>query len=121
MADVSILPATEVDFGEFTRVLNEAYQDYYVPLDMDAAQLRDNIARYNTLMTASRVATVDGATVGLGMLAQRGKRGWIGGVGVVEPYRRQGIGRKLMDGLLSAAREIDVDTVQLEVIAKNNR
>ncbi|MEM6282049.1 MAG: GNAT family N-acetyltransferase [Chloroflexota bacterium] len=121
MADVSILPATEVDFGEFTRALNESYKDYYVPLNMDVAQLRDNIARYNTVMSASQVATVDGNVVGLGMLAQRGKRGWIGGVGVIEGYRRQGIGRQLMHGLLAAAREIALETVQLEVIMKNTR
>ena len=41
-------------------------------------------------MSASRVAMHDDTVVGMGLLGVRQQRGWIGGMGVVPHYRRQG-------------------------------
>lgn len=116
---ITLAPATAINFVDFTALLNDTYRDYYVPLDMGVQQLRERVARDNINMQASRVALADGVPVALGMLAQRGARGWIGGVGVLHSYRRQGIGERIMRALLDEARANGIKQVQLEVIRQN--
>ncbi len=114
-----IVSAADIPFRQFTHLLNESYKDYYIPLDMDVRQLRERVARDDIDLVASKVALLGGLPIGLGMLAQRGHRGWIGGVGVLREHRRRGVGRQLMEALLNAAREKGVQHVQLEVIRQN--
>ncbi len=114
-----IVSAADIPFRQFTHLLNESYQDYYMPLDMDVRQLRERVARDDIDLVASKVALRDGLPVGLGMLAQRGLRGWIGGVGVLREHRRKGVGRQLMDALIASARSNGVQQLQLEVIQQN--
>lgn len=119
MTPVQIVPATEIAFSDFTALLNAAYQDYYVPLDMSVRQLRERVARDDIDMTASQVALLAGEPVGMGMLALRGQRAWIGGVGVLPSHRGHGIGRGVMEALLGAGRDGGAQHVQLEVIRQN--
>lgn len=116
---LDIVPATEISFVDFTALLNDTYRDYYVPLDMNVRQLRERVARDDIDLGASRVALADSTPVALGMLAQRQQNGWIGGVGVLPRYRRQGIGEGIMRALLDAARSNGIRQVSLEVIRQN--
>ena len=68
---------------------------------------------------ASRVASRDGALVGLANLGIRYEDGWIGGVGVVPEARRSGIGEALMDAVHEEARSRALRRVWLEVIFEN--
>jgi GNAT superfamily N-acetyltransferase len=111
---------SDIDFREFTATFNRAYSDYYVPISMTVSSFRALMTRDDLDMEAS-VAAIDdkGAIIGTGLLGIRGKQGWIGGMGVVPEYRRQGIGRQMMIYLLERAREHGLDQVKLEVIDKN--
>jgi len=69
---------------------------------------------------SSSVAVLDGnKIVGLSMMAARPPYGWIGGVGVIPSYRRQGIARRMIAHLLGCARQQQLQYVSLEVIDKN--
>ena len=116
---ISLLSASQIDFADFLDTFNAAYQDYYVPLQMELEPMRQLIHRDAVDMEASRVALGDGEPVGVGMLAVRDDAGWIGGLGIVPSHRGQGIGRQITVSLLDAARERGVRRVQLEVIDKN--
>lgn len=118
---LQIRSAIDIPFPTYASLLNESYQDYYVPMDMNAPKLREYVARDDINLSASRVALKDEVPVGLGMLAQRGARGWIGGVGVLPSHRQGGIGRKIMGALLDEARQRGIEQVQLEVIRQNTR
>jgi hypothetical protein len=57
--------------------------------------------------------------VGFAFLGIRGRRGWIGGTGVVPAARRQGVGDAVMRAVLDEARRLGLDEVWLEVLVQN--
>lgn len=116
---IRIQPADSVPRQELLAALNAAYADYYVPIHLTSAALEDMLRRESVHLAASRVAVAGSRVVGLGLLAARGVHGWIGGMGVIPAYRRQGVGRELMRGLLGAARSLGLERLQLEVITQN--
>ncbi len=118
---IQLLPADQVDFRRFTSVLNRAYADYYVPLNMTSDELRMSITQDDIHLGRSCVAVDGEQLVGLAMLAIRGDQGWIGGVGVIPHYRGQGIGRQIMTYILDQARDAHLRQVRLEVITINKR
>src|SRR5690349_10931795 len=69
----------------------------------------------------SRIAWRDDRPIGLAMLAVRGARAWVGGMGVATEARRAGVGEQLMRALLDSARAAGVKRVQLEVLEANTR
>lgn len=119
MSGIILRPVTEVDFKRFTDAFNYAYSDYFVPIVMTATTFNALIRRDNLSLSGSVAAVLDGKIVGTGLLGIREKRGWIGGLGVTPPYRKQGIGRAMMLYLLREAQVRGLETVHLEVIEKN--
>jgi len=117
---IGLLPTINVDFGNLTKAFNLAYSDYLVPLQLSEEQLRNTHHQTDTNMQLSLAALVNGKIVGMGFLCVRQQRGWIGGMGVIPEYRRYGIGREIMNGLIGNARKIGIKTVQLEVIEGND-
>jgi GNAT superfamily N-acetyltransferase len=99
--------------------LNHAYRNYYRPLHMTPGSFTDMLAREAVALDQS-VAALDGErVVGMALLGVRPPRAWIGGVGVIPPFRRQGIARAMTGHLLDRARRLGLESVQLEVITQN--
>lgn len=119
MPEITYCAVSDVDFDAFTQSFNQAYSDYYVPIVMTPGSFRSLMARDNLEMDASVVALDGEAIVGTGLLGIRDHNGWIGGMGVIPAYRRQGIARRMMHYLLDRAREHQIDSVKLEVIEAN--
>ncbi len=105
--------------GERAELFNAAYEGYLVPFHVDEAMLVFMDEAFDLDLDASLVADRDGSGVGLGNLGVRGEDAWIGGVGVVPPARRSGVGETLMRALHEQARERGVRRVWLEVIVEN--
>ncbi len=116
---MTILPATHVQREELIGALNAAYADYFVPIHLTPRSFDDLVARESIDLEASAVAICNGEVIGMGLLAIRGRRGWIGGMGVLPPYRRQGVGHRVIEYLIEQACLHRLETVQLEVIAQN--
>lgn len=117
---VTFSPASEIPFDDLVDVFNTGYAGYTVPVQLETDLMRRHIAQNDINLDLSRVAWLDGELVGVGLLAQRDTRGWIGGMGVNSAYRRQGIGRQIMDELLTVAAAHHFTQVQLEVIEGND-
>lgn len=113
------LPASDVPEGDFIQALNAAYADYFVPIHLNTQSFRDLVHQESVRLDASRAALSGGEVVGTALLGVRGARGWVGGVGVVPAYRRRGIARALMDGVIEAGRDLGLESIQLEVITAN--
>lgn len=111
----ALAPASEFDLGTLAAVFTAGYEGYVVPMHVDEAALRFMVDAWDIDLGRSRVALADGLPVGLAFLAVRGDSAWIGGVGVARPSRGLGIGRALMEAVLSEAPR----PVQLEVIEQN--
>jgi GNAT superfamily N-acetyltransferase len=91
--------------------------------------------RFNVVMTAERfvedgrIHDVDLASsflafdgdkvVGVALVARRLDRAWIAGMGVLPPYRSQGLGSELLGEALRRLRAFGVRTVLLEVLVEN--
>ncbi|MBZ0296779.1 MAG: GNAT family N-acetyltransferase, partial [Anaerolineae bacterium] len=116
---VTFSAASELDFDDLVEVFNTGYAGYTVPVRLEADLMHNHINQNDIDLEASKVAWVEGQLVGVGLLARRDTRGWIGGLGVASEHRRQGIGRQLMQALLHTARELGLTQVQLEVIDDN--
>lgn len=118
-SEIVTQPASEVPLHELVRALNLAYADYYVHISHTVDSFRSLTNREGVLLDASVVAISDQRIIGMGLLAVRQDRGWIGGVGVLSNHRHQGIGRMVMQSLIEQAQHLGLTTLQLEVIRQN--
>lgn len=108
---MTLVPSDRFSDEELAALFTRGYEQYFVPMQLDAASFRFMVDTWDIDLSRSRVAPGKG----LCNLAVRGERGWIGGIGVVPEARREGIGRALMNAVLAVAPP----TVTLEVIEEN--
>jgi ribosomal protein S18 acetylase RimI-like enzyme len=116
---IVLRPIQDDQFDTLLETFNAGYEGYVVPLHLEAAQMQSHLSRYSIDLSASRFAYDGDQTVGVALMGIRGRRGWIGGIGVRSAYRGKGIGRLLMEELVNVARAHHLERVQLEVIEGN--
>jgi ribosomal protein S18 acetylase RimI-like enzyme len=112
---VTVVPASTFTPARLAEIFNAGYEGYAVPIHLDEASYTALLDAWDIDLERSRVAVRDGEPVGIAQLGVRGDRAWIGGIGVAASARRGGIGRALMEAVLSAAPPL----VTLEVIEQN--
>ena len=116
---VELRAASSLSPGELAALFTRAYENYYVPVQVDEAALGFLERVFDLDLDAGLVAVDDGEPLGLVNLGVRGDRGWIGGLGVVAEARRRGLGRKLMEAVHEQARSRGLREITLEVIEAN--
>jgi ribosomal protein S18 acetylase RimI-like enzyme len=116
---VELRRSTELSRAELARLFTEAYEDYYVPFQVDEARLAHMVEAFDLDLDRSLVAWEGEERVGLANLGLRGGLTWLGGVGVVKAVRRRGIGEQLTRALLDQARAAGARAMVLEVITQN--
>jgi GNAT superfamily N-acetyltransferase len=116
---VELRPSTELTRRRLAELFTAAYEDYYVPFQVDEARLAHMVDAFDLALDRSVVAWDGDTPVGLANLGLRGEQTWLGGVGVVKLQRRSGIGEQLTRALLGRAREAGAVRMLLEVITQN--
>lgn len=116
---VELRPAAAFPHDQRAALWNEAFSDYFAPSHFDADALAGFEKMCDLDLTASRVLVEDGIPVAFGMLGIRGRRGWIGGMGVIPAARRHGHGVRVMTALADQARARELQTLGLEVLTQN--
>ncbi len=116
---VELRPSTDLSRGDLAGLFTAAYEGYFVPFAVDEATFGYMVDVFDLDLERSLVAVDGGVPVGLANLGRRGTRTWLGGVGVVQPRRREGIGELLTLGLLDQARAAGATEMLLEVIVEN--
>src|SRR5690242_19395212 len=92
-----------------------------MPVQMDEAGLRAHAAVGDLRLDLSPLwLDEDGRAAALAALGLRGERGWIGGFGVAGERRGQGLGARLGEATIEAARDAGARRLQLEVLAGND-
>ena len=78
------------------------------------------VGHQDLVLASSRVMLRPGRPVAFAMLAVRGARGWIGGMGRRARARGRGLGRTMMAAVIERAAERSLDHVDLEVLVAND-
>jgi len=115
----TLTDAAGLSLESLADLFNRAYEGYEVALSVDAAAIAFMEEALDLWPERSCVAWRDGQSVGLAMLGVRGAAGWVGGMGVVAPARRSGVGEQLMRALIERARAAGVRRLGLEVLERN--
>jgi ribosomal protein S18 acetylase RimI-like enzyme len=118
-AEIQLVPADRVSLAQRVAIMNSAYADYFVPTRVTQDQLELMDRCFDIRPTYSVVARSRWQSVGMALLALRGSRGWISGVGVVPAWRRKGVGQAMLNWLIEQARGVGARRLSLEVISEN--
>ena len=116
---LQLVSASRVSLGQRAALLNAAYADYFIPIRLTTEQVELMDRDYDVDPVRSIVARTRWECIGQGLLALRGQRGWISGVGVVPAWRGKGVARALMHRLIEEAAEAGAHVVTLEVVTRN--
>ncbi|QQE76721.1 GNAT family N-acetyltransferase [Brevibacillus composti] len=123
MISIKRFPACTLD--EITMAWNRGFEGYYFPITMTVETMMQRLGTEGYTSSLSVVAFADGEPVGLaasGVRTVGGKKiAWNGGTGVKTEYRRQGVGRKLMEATLDLYREEGVHLATLEAVSQNDK
>ena len=117
---VSLLPASDFSSNQLAELLSACYADYYTPIHFHKGQFDFFAKAHDILLDHSLIAMSGAEPIGLALLARRGERGWVSGLGVLPEQRRQGVARQLMQGVMDNARSLRLKHLQLEVLSNNH-
>lgn len=117
---LTLNPAAALPTARLTRILNQAYADYYIPIWFDGYQFEQMCEDMDVDLNKSVVAMADGKPVGIALLSLRRDEGWVSGVGVIPAWRRQGVGRAIVHRLQEIARQEALTRLRLEVLHEND-
>ncbi len=115
----SLISASEASSLQLAALLNACYEDYDTPIRFHSGQFDFFVRAHDILLDHSLAARDGDELIGLALLARRGERGWVSGLGVLPDRRRQGVARALMTGVIENARRLGVKRLQLEVLSSN--
>lgn len=120
MEDLRCEPADGMDVEALTEAFNRAFEGYYVPLRQTRETLLAMMENNDVRLADSVVALdQDGQLAGIGLLAVRGSRAWVAGMGVAPGWRGRGQGEAVLRWLIERARGLGLRTMQLEVLEQN--
>jgi ribosomal protein S18 acetylase RimI-like enzyme len=122
---LTIKRLSECTFEEATKAWNRGFEGYYFDAAATVERFTHRLGMEGLSPALSVVGFIDGEPVGLVLSGVRtidGKKvAWNGGTGVATEYRRQGVGRKLMEAALSLYREEGIDLATLEAFTQNEK
>ncbi|MBF6590313.1 MAG: GNAT family N-acetyltransferase [Ktedonobacterales bacterium] len=120
METLVCVPANTYSIAALATLFNRAFAGYAVPMRQTAVSLRTLIATNDIRLESSLVIrSANGASAGLSLLALRGERAWIAGMGIAPVWRGHGHGAALLRAQLRRAWEAGARHVRLEVLAEN--
>jgi ribosomal protein S18 acetylase RimI-like enzyme len=116
---ITVHSASELTLDALTDLFNRSFEGYFFTFNMTPEVMAARLAREHADLALSRVATAFSEPVAVVLLAVRGSRCRVTGMGTIASARRQGIGRRLMEAVMPLLRERDFKRLSLEVIQQN--
>lgn len=120
METLTYLRAETLAPERVVEAFNRSFEGYFVPMTHTVDSLH-TLIEVNDVALAHSFAAVDeqGRPGGVVMLAIRGSRGWIAGMGLAPEWRKCGQAVPLMEAALAEARRLGLDSVELEALVQN--
>jgi len=120
---ITIRRLTECPLQDAVEAWNKGFEDYFIKLAFTTEQFVGRMAAEGLSPERSVLAYADGKPVGIlvnGIREGRnGREAWNGGTAVAADYRKQGVGRAMLEASLRIYSEEKVDTAWLEAIGEN--
>ncbi|MGI6358241.1 MAG: GNAT family N-acetyltransferase [Bacillota bacterium] len=120
---ISRLRADRLSTQALCELWNQAFVDYFVPMQLTRERFMALVRHELVSLPDSFVAFAGGRAVGLALLGLRAEgrktAGYVAGTAVVPDYRRQGLGRMLMQALLDQAKDLSVGRITLTAVSEN--
>jgi ribosomal protein S18 acetylase RimI-like enzyme len=116
---LKLLPMTETDLDKVVKVLNRGFSDYAVPVQFSTPNLLRFLVQDSVSLVNSRIALVGGEFAGVALIARRGWSSRLAAMAVVPEARGQGVGTRMVMGLMDEARGRGDRAIWLEVIEDN--
>lgn len=116
---LNFVPANTITFAKVTVAFNRAFAGYFLPMMQSPQSLATIIRETDVALDKSLTLMVGGAAMGIGLVAVRGPRAWIAGMGVDPHVRRQGAGRELLRRMVSELQNAGIREVSLETLIIN--
>jgi len=123
-AGVQLVPGDRIDPADWLAAFTAAFSDYLIgPFKLTPAQWPGFLTRQGAEMPLSRGALVDGELRAFALVAPRPALGrWrLATMGAVPAARGSGLAPILLDDFMARAAAAEVETVELEVFAANER
>jgi GNAT superfamily N-acetyltransferase len=111
--------AADVDRPRAAAALDRVFAQYVVPISFSEPQYNAHVSVNDIDLAASPIWYDGEDVVAAAVLGVRGRRGWLGGFGLVPEYRGRGLARELLADVLDRAWRLDLESVALEVLEQN--
>ncbi|HEX8732110.1 MAG TPA: GNAT family N-acetyltransferase [Ktedonobacterales bacterium] len=119
MTALAYCQASALPLERLTAAFNLGFAGYLLPMEQTPESLGRMMNEVDVRLEDSLALFADGEPAGIGLVAVRGARGWIAGMGVAPAWRGQGVGGELLRQLLIRLGGAGVREVQLEALEAN--
>src|SRR5262249_18620143 len=102
VSDLVFSTASTAPIERLTEAFNRGFEGYLVPMHHTADSLSVMLRTNDVRLTDSLIAWApDGESAGVALLAVRGDRGWVAGMGIAPAWRGNGHGAALLSALIA--------------------
>ncbi|HEY2790180.1 MAG TPA: GNAT family N-acetyltransferase [Gaiellales bacterium] len=115
---MNVISADTLGATELVELFNAGFSDYFVPMQLDEAALREHLEGNDIELRDSPVV-VAARPAAFALLGVRGADAWVGGMATIPDQRRRGHGERALLATLEAAAARGCRTVWLEVVEDN--
>lgn len=119
LSPLRFVPASTLDRAALVQAFNDGYSGYEVPTHLDEATFAFMAALSDFDLSRSVIGYEVDRVAAMAMLALRGERSWIGGMGVAPEFRGRGYGADAMRAVMANARAAGARVMHLEVLHRN--
>lgn len=118
--ELTAVPATQFSSVQLTDILNACFEAYLVPVTQSVEGFVQCFSAEGMSLIDSRVWLAGDEPAAIAIVARRGNMARLAAFALRPAWRGKGLGRKLMQELLTFLQQQEIETVSLEVIRDNH-
>ncbi|WP_180402390.1 GNAT family N-acetyltransferase [Klebsiella quasipneumoniae] len=118
--ELTAVPATQFSSVQLTDILNACFEAYLVSVTQSVEGFVQRFSAEGMSLIDSRVWLAGDEPAAIAIVARRGNMARLAAFALRPAWRSKGLGRKLMQELLTFLQQQEIETVSLEVIRDNH-